>query len=780
MCRTPQARTRGLTVGAVQVSRFTRTLTHAGAFDIEVSDGRVRAVTAGSDDPDPSPYGPQLFASDAPARVRQPAVRRSWLDDGPGAGRSRRGHDPFVNVSWDHALELVAAELARVREQHGNEAIFAGSYGWASAGRFHHAQSQLKRFLTLFGGFTAAEDTYSHAAAERVVPRVLGRPFRSFLREHRPITEVADHTELLVSFGGFPDANRYIVNGGTPRHVIRDGLLDARRRGCRFVALTPTRSRLEDELSASWLPLRPGSDVAVLLALLHVLVSEELVDLDRARRWSSGLEILVDHVLGRDGSPGMPPERAAELSGLPTASIRDLARDLATHVSLLNGTWSIQRTEHGEHAVWAVIALATVLGQLDLPGAGMGFGYGSMGSVGAPVCRPGAPALPTGGPNPVHTTIPVARIADLLLHPGTSYRFDGATHRYPSIELIYWAGGNPFHHHQDLHRLERAWQQPATVIVHEPWWTATARRADVVLPTTTALERRDLGGGSADAHLVAMEPALTPVGEARDDHAILRDLSARLGFEDRFTEGRDVDGWLSWLYGQFREDDPDLPGEATFWRLGRVERRPDPHVRRAWDAFLADPASAPLATDSGRIVLAVPAWAEVGLPPYPRWHPPTEWLGAAASTQLHLLSPQPPQQLHSQHDHAGPSGRRPQGREPITLHPEDAAVREIATGDDVRVTSARGRCLATALLSDRVRPGVAVLATGAWWDPAPDVDGELVCRRGNPNVLTRDVGTSGWAQGTTAHTCLVEVRRADDAPKPAPYDTPDLRRSEDV
>lgn len=756
----------------------TRTLTHAGTFDLEVADCRITAARPAPGDPDPAPYTEALVRPSR-ARVNRAAVRRSWLEEGPGANPHRRGREPLIEVELDRALELVAGELLRVRDTHGPQAIFAGSYGWASPGRFHHAQSQLKRFLTQFGGFTASEGTYSHGAAEAVVPRVLGRSFRQLLREHRPVEEVARHTELLVSFGGFPSANRYLVNGGTSRHVLREALLAARDRGCRFVAVSPTRSDLEEELGARWLPLRPGSDTAVLLAILHVLIAEELVDLTAARRLSSGLDLLLDEVVSSGSGTAPTPVWAAEQSGLAAEDITALAHEMADARTLLNATWSIQRTEHGEQALWALLAAATVLGQLHLPGGGFGLGYGSSGSVGAPVCHPPAPTLPSGGENPVTDHIPVARIADLLLEPGGAYEVDGQRRRYPHIELVYWAGGNPFHHHQDLHRLERAWSRPATVVVHEPFWTATARRADVVLPATTPLERRDLGGGTVDATLVAMPRVLDPPGEACDDHELLRRLAARLGFEQRFTEGRDVDGWLSWLYERFRAGDPTLPEESVFWDRGLVHRSPVMGVRAGWEAFLADPAAAPLPTSSGRIVLGDPAHAEQGLPVTAAWRPPTEWLGSATSAQLHLLSPQPPQQLHSQHDEVDADARRgARGREPVWMHPEDAQARGIADGDDVRIHNRRGRCLATARLTTTVMPGVVSLATGAWWDPARDVDGATVCRRGNPNVLTRDVPTSTWAQATSAHTCLVEVEPAPDAPQPAPHAPPTTRTAE--
>ncbi|MYK31866.1 MAG: molybdopterin-dependent oxidoreductase [Boseongicola sp. SB0670_bin_30] len=145
------------------------TAAHWGAYAFDDSTG-LHPI---ADDPAPSRIGRGWLsaATNERGRVLAPAIRRGWLEGDRGAGRSS---DDFVRVSWDEAVRRVAEELARVRTTHGNGAIFAGSYGWSSAGRFHHAQSQLRRFLNCFGGFVGSRDTYSHAAAEVLFPYILG------------------------------------------------------------------------------------------------------------------------------------------------------------------------------------------------------------------------------------------------------------------------------------------------------------------------------------------------------------------------------------------------------------------------------------------------------------------------------------------------------------------------------------------------------------------------------------------------------------------------------
>jgi biotin/methionine sulfoxide reductase len=166
--------------------------------------------------------------------------------------------------------------------------------------------------------------------------------------------------------------------------------------------------------------------------------------------------------------------------------------------------------------------------------------------------------------NPARLAIPAARIADCLLHPCERYDYDGKSATYPDIRLVYRVGGNPFHHHQDLSRLRRAWRRPETIIVHERWWTATARHADIVLPATTSLERTDLGGSPRDRFVIAMYQAIEPVGNARNDFDIFLDLSRRLGCEGSFAEGRDEALWLRHIWSTFREHAQMQPGAGRF------------------------------------------------------------------------------------------------------------------------------------------------------------------------------------------------------------------------
>ncbi|MDA5159797.1 molybdopterin-dependent oxidoreductase, partial [Klebsiella pneumoniae] len=174
------------------------TVMHWGTWQVESSEGEIVAVKPVPWDKNPSRIGQSLpDAVTSQTRIRRPAVRAGYLQHGP-ASREGRGKEPFVEVSWEVALDLLARELRSVKARCGNEAIYGGSYGWASAGRFHHAQSQLHRFLKGFGGYTASTNTYSSAAGERILPHILG-PLSPLHRQHTHFSELARECQLFVA-----------------------------------------------------------------------------------------------------------------------------------------------------------------------------------------------------------------------------------------------------------------------------------------------------------------------------------------------------------------------------------------------------------------------------------------------------------------------------------------------------------------------------------------------------------------------------------------------------
>ncbi len=758
---------------------------HWGAYNAVVEDGRLIEVLPFALDPDPSPMLRSIpDAVHHHSRVSAPAIRAGWLKHGPGAANDGRGGDRYVEVSWERALDLVATELKRVIAEHGNRAIFGGSYGWASAGRFHHAQYQLRRFLGAIGGFTNSRETYSNAAGAVLVKNVLGT--------HNAINgpgtswqSIAEHTRLVVMFGGLPLRNTQVTPGGAVEHRTREWLHRVKAAGVKFCNLSPMRDDAAAFLEAEWLAPRPHSDTAIILGLAHTLIAEELHDPDFLARYCVGFERFRDYLMGRGDGVAKDADWAARLSEIPAETIRNLARRMAATRSFITMNWSLQRADHGEQPFWAAIALAAMLGQIGLPGGGFGFGYGSM--EGLAGLRPEAPtpSLPMGH-NAVRDFIPVARIADLLLNPGTPFQYDGQDLTYPEIKLVYWSGGNPFHHHQDINRLIGAWRRPDTVIVNEAFWTATARHSDIVLPATTSLERNDLGAASRDRFIIAMKQAIAPVGHARNDFDAFSDLAERFELRDLFTEMRDEMGWVRYLYDTAAEQAAKRGTRwldfDEFWERGYFEMPAVAKPIVLFEKFRANPNRDKLATPSGRIEIFSAKIAGFGYDDclgHAAWLEPAEWLGSsiAKTFPLHLITTQPGTRLHGQMDMGRVSQEsKVAGREPIRINREDAAARGICSGDVVRVFNTRGAILAGAAVSDEIRPGVVQMSTGAWYDPEhPGVIGSLD-KHGNPNVLTLDKGTSRLAQGPSAQTTLVQIEKFIGEPPPvSAFDSPILK-----
>ncbi|MEA9390131.1 molybdopterin-dependent oxidoreductase [Acerihabitans sp. TG2] len=743
-------------------------LAHWGAFTAVVDDGKLIRCEPFAHDTSPSAMLDSivpLVYSDL--RIRRPAVRRSWLQKRENSDRSLRGKEEFVEIDWDLALDLVAQENRRVREQYGADGLFAGSYGWSSAGRFHHARSQVRRFYFSGGGAVDQQGNYSWGAAQFFLPYVIGtfHPLTGKVTEWR---SVAEHCDILLAFGGLALKNAQVASGGAGQHTLKPALEKLVAKGIPVINISPMRDDCPAFVNAEWIPVRPNTDVALMLALAYEIQRLGADDKDFLQHYCVGYEQLTDYLQGRGDGIAKTPHWASAITGIPATRIERLARQLIGVRSFITCSYSIQRAHRGEQPYWMMIALSSMLGQVGLPGGGFSFGQGSMNCVGNERIATPAPASPSS--LNAGQAIPVARIADMLLHPGTAYTFDGQTHTYPDIHLIHWAGGNPFHHHQQLNRLVEGWRKPDTVIVQDIVWTPAARMADIVLPVTTTLERNDIGGSSRDRFIFAMHQAIPPQHQARNDVDIFSELAQRLGHRDTFTQNRTERQWLETLFADCAAKQhaaaSSWPSFDEFWQQGYVEIPMDEQPFVFFEDFRHDPQAHALNTPSGKIELYSSSIAGYGYPdfaPHPQWREPIEWLGSpvAKTWPLHCISIQPADRLHSQ------LAKTPQvaanntaGKETLYMHPQDAAARQITDRSRVEVRNDRGRIYAGVQITDGVTPGVVIMSTGAWFDPGfgqktwHDVE-----QSGNVNVLTLDIGSSPLTQGPNAMSCLVDVVR---------------------
>ena len=755
--------------------KSTSLLTHWGPVVVESDGDKITKVKGHPKDPSPSPLNESLLQTQE-NRVKRPAIRKSWLDNGPGSKTFLRGREEFIEVDWDEALSAVSGELIRIRDTYGHQAIYGGSYGWSSAGKFHLCSGQIRRFMRLFGSYTDAWGTYSSSAAAGIIPYVLGMPYLEAVGLQTSWSVISENTDLFISFGGLRLTNTHVHFGGQGPHETGRWLDTARRRGVHFVNISPLEDDLSQDLDPEWVRPIPGTDVALMAGLIHTLVIEERHDAEFLQNHCVGWTQLEEYILGKTDGIAKTAEWASKITGLREEKIKDLAREMSQKRTFINLTLAVQRQDHGEQSYWMGIALASALGQIGLEGGGIGFTFGASGNVGNGGIRVPVPGFPVPDRDPASTVISVSRITELLESPGEPFDFNGTKQDFPKIRLVYWAGGNIFHHHQDLNRLTKAWETLETVIMHEPFWTPAAKRADIVLPATTPLERSDITvGGNL---VIVNSPAIPPLAEARDDYDIFSELSRHLGFQKDFTQGKTSSEWVRHFYETFRERDPEAPsfeeilhdGTYVYGEFAMGEAR-----QIFLSKFRDNPAEFPLSTPSGKIELYSEKIAGYGYddcPPHPTWLEPFERLipGKKQRYPLHLISNQPSTRLHGQYDHGVTSQREKiKGREPCRIHPIAAKSRKIEDGDLVRLFNDRGSCLASAVITTSLMESVVELSTGAWYDP----DDHGMCKHGNPNVLTRDKGTSQLAQGPTAHTCLIEIEKFSGDPPPiTAYDYP--------
>jgi biotin/methionine sulfoxide reductase len=768
-----------------QHHRVTQTASHWGVYNVETGRrGQILGTYPFAADHHPASYVSSLpDVVRSPLRIEQPHVRAGYL----ARSKTRmRGGEPFVAVSWDEALDLIATELQRIKAQHGCEAIYGGCYGWASAGRLHHSPSVLKRFLGLHGGYVDKRGNHSFGAALQIAPYVLGRS--DITEMVVPWCDVVAHAELVVMFGGASLKNAQIDAGGAVEHEGPEWFRQAAAAKIRFVNIGPSRGDLTDQVGAQWLALRPNTDVALMLGIAHTLATEGICDHSFLARYCEGYARFEDYLLGKSDGRPKDAQWAGGITGVAAEQITALARTMARSRTLVTTSWSVQRADHGEQPVWMTITLAAMLGQIGLPGRGFSLGFGAVNGTTRPHHEDlPRPTLPL-GPNPVKTYVPVGRMADMLLRPGAQIDYDGKTITYPDISQLYSIGGNPFHHNGNLNRFLQAWQRPDTVIVHEPWWNPVARHADIVLPATTTMERNDILAQEYTPHWMAMKKVIEPVGQARNDFDILANLAERLGFGYAYGQGRSEFGWLRHMYedaaARAQARGFELPDFDAFWHAGQVDFPPPAAPPVLLGDFRTDPAAHPLATPSGKIEIysaTVAGYGYADCPPHPSWLEPAEWLGSpqAMTYPLHLLSNQPATRLHSQLDHAAVSrASKVAGREPLTMHPDDAACRGLAAGDVVRVFNARGAFLAGLVVASHLRPGVVQIATGAWYDPVRGGEPGSLDKHGNPNLVTLDTGTSRLAQAPVAQTVLVQVEKCVAAPPVSAFDPPDFIAAE--
>ena len=482
------------------------------------------------------------------------------------------------------ALDMVAAELKRVRDSYGATAIFGGSYGWSSAGRLHHARTLVRRFLALGGGFVDQAGNYSWGAAQFLLPHVIGT-FQPVSGQVTDWPSIVGHTKLMIAFGGLALKNGQVSSGGTGAHVLESWLKRARANGAAFVVISPNRSDVPDGIGAEWIAIRPNTDTAMMLGMAHVLVTERRHDRDFLACYCTGFEVFQRYLMGETDGVAKTPEWAAQICGVPAetiASSRPTRRFFAKphHLRLVvaaRPSWraallgvDCARRYAGRHrSSGGRLCLRPWLDERRRGAARRCAGAGVRHSA-----QSGAHASFRSPAWPTCCCIPASP---------TSSTAGAAV--YPDIQLIYWAGGNPFHHHQDLNRLRRAGRSrtPSSCM------TAGGRRPRVAPISCCQRRRRSSattsGGSSRDPYLFAMHQAIDAGRRGQKRFRYFPRLGQRLGYEAGLHRRPRRNGLVparSMIASAPGAADRgvDLPGFQQFWAEGFVELpKPDARFR---------------------------------------------------------------------------------------------------------------------------------------------------------------------------------------------------------
>ncbi|MGD2294266.1 MAG: molybdopterin-dependent oxidoreductase [Candidatus Aminicenantes bacterium] len=672
----------------------------------------------------------------------------------------KRGEGQFERISWDEALDKVVLEMLRVKETYGNSAMYV-PYGTGSYNQTNGRQTA-QRLMNLFGGSLGFYNSYSWACISRATPYVYGTSVTGNQRQ-----------DWLNS--------RYIIMWSWNPAEIRDGtnseffIQKAREKGARVICIDPRMTLSAVSLADEWIPIRPGTDAAMMSAMAYVLITEDLYDskfvssgclgFDRSQmpEGTEEAETYKEYILGeRDGIP-KTPAWAEAITGVPQNTIVRIAREYATiKPGVLYQGYGMQRRAYGEQAVRAGCVLAALTGNVGIPG-----GWASGLALQAPDGGPFWNVFPS-GPNPVKARIPCFLWTEAVLRGKEMTVADGVRgvdRLDNNIKLIYAVACNALvNQHGNINRTVEILKDENLVeflAVQDNFLTPTGRFADLLLPACTQFETYGMEDGWKYGDEVILAPKIVePPFETKSDYRICSEIAKRLGLGLAYTEGRSERGWIEWALDRYRETRfPEVPSLDKFEssNIG-VYSLPVTEPAVAFSDFRQDPVKNPLPTPSGKIEIFSKRLYKMNrpdeIPAVPKYI--QEWESPfgpeVKKFPLQVVGHHYMPRVHSTHDNV--DWLREAFPQRIFINPVDADPRKITDGDEVRVYNDRGAMILPCRLTQRIMPGVVAIPQGAWWTP----DNRGIDRRGSVNILSSERWTP-LAFGNAQHTIMVQVER---------------------
>ncbi|MDD5127076.1 MAG: molybdopterin-dependent oxidoreductase [Dehalococcoidales bacterium] len=673
-------------------------------------------------------YRQQVYAPD---RIQYPMKRTG-----------ERGEGKFARISWDEALDTVAREMLRIKKDYGNASILLLWGGGSQA--VLNGPMAVERLMAQFGGYTRAWGAASYEGPLFASMATYGTMNTGSAR--------ADHlnTKLMIMWGWNPAVTIWDPNTAYL-------LAQVKEKGIRIISIDPRLTDTTAVFASEWIPIRPSTDTAMMIAIAYVIIKKNLQDQNFLDTYTIGFDEFKNYVNGEEDGIPKTPEWAEKITGVPAATIERIAVEYATtKPAVLIPGWGPARGSMGEQFTRAACAVIAMTGNIGKEG---GYAGGFMRAF-----HSREMSLPRTTKNAVE--------AGAAHRPNSLYKIRGAghptaarmheVHVYDAIlkgkaggyscdpKMAYIVASNFLNSRPDVNTGIAAFKKLGFIVIHEQRMTPTARFADILLPVNTFMEREDIAPPwLGSPYYLYVNPAIESRYESKSDFQICCELAPRLGIPD-YAAGKDAEGWLRFV----AERAGDITDFNSFKKDGVVKLKVEPFV--AFKQEIADPANHPFPTPSGKIEIyseSLGEWQNPQMPAIPKYVPAPEGYGDP------LQKKYPLQLLTSHHKPATHSTLEKipwlEETEPrrLWLSTQDAKARGIADNDEILVFNDRGKVRIRAYVTDRITPGAVCLPHGGWFE----IDENGVDIGGCENTLVPRLHSPGGAW--SANTALVEVRR---------------------
>ncbi len=657
-----------------------------------------------------------------------------------------KGSGQFERISWDEALDTVANKLIETKEQYGNSSIFL-----LAGGGYHghlHGAASTNKLMSMFGGYTTDYGNISSEGSVWAVMSTYGDVMVGHSREDFL------NSKLILIWGW--DPARMVSGTNTMYHLLK-----AKEAGVKIVSIGPRYDDTTATVEAPWIPIRPGTDTAMMVAMANVIIKNDLQDQAFLDRYTVGFDKYKDYVLGIEDGIDKTPEWASEICGAEASVIESLAKEYATtDPACLMDCQGPARSAMGEQYNRCAITLTAMTGNIGKHG-----GSAAGGLMGIPIGHmfrsPGIPGMKNpaeaGGPS-IRGTLDIDLRLVRRVHKVkvSSCLLEGKAGGYPADIKMVWSLCNNFvNQYGNANKAARAMKQVPFSVVNELFMTPTAKFADIIFPVTSPAEKNDLTRPwPSGPYFTYVNRAIEPLGECKSDLEIACDMAEHLGIPEFNTLSEDQ--WLRAFVAENEQTKEHVKDYDTFKKEGvhRVELE-EPIV--AFKKEIEDPENNPFKTPSGKIEIFSQRAADLNnplTPPIPKYISTWEdrFDPLLEKYPLQVLSPHGKSRVHS--DLHNVDVLREIDPHRAWMNPADAEPRGIKTDDEIYLYNDRGKIAITAWVTSRIVPGVLCVFDGAWYDP----DEEGIDQGGCANTLTNDAYSGGG--GAALNTVLVEAVKA--------------------